>query len=557
MKTYIYVLWAFSSWLWAITGGDPTAHKGGQFIVGVTAYPKSLLYYLSHDQLAHAINSLVFDSLLGSDIETNDFIPGLAKAWKVSPDKKTFTFSLDPTATFSDGTAVTAEDVRFTWETLMNPKNQTAPFQSYFESIESLEVKGASTVVFRARTLHFKNLEKLAGLIILPKHFFSKGNFNKSFHQRLLGSGPYLLDSVETGRKITLKRNPNYWAGGQPQNIGKYNFDRIIFKTTEDPTVAFEAFKRGDTDLHVFNIAKVWVTETNSPVFANNYALKLTINNQVPSGTQGLYWNLRNPLFSDTRVRRALAHLMNRQHWITTLFYDSYLPSVGIINSNSEYRSHRNKLIAYDPKKARELLEQAGWQIGADGVLVKGKTRFEFDTLANSPALTRYLTLYQEDLRKMGILMNTRIQDWPNFLKLLDDRKFDAVMLARSASIDPSDFGTLWGTSEANKKGSSNVSGFSNVEVDKLAAIIDSTFLKKERIPLVQRIDEIITAEQPYALTWEATETRLAYWNRFSFPKKGYFKYSEWWNAYLYWWVDAKKENALNAARSSGSALKH
>lgn len=540
----------------AITGGDPKAVKGGQITVGIGASPKSMVYYLTHDTISAAINSLIFNSLLGNDIRTNEFIPDLAKEWKISRDKMTFTFTLDPLAKFSDGTAVTSADVKFTWETLINPKHNTAPFQSYLSSIASCETPDPQTVIFKAKTLHFKNLEKLAGLLILPRHFFSQGDFNKAFHQRLLGSGPYTLESVAKDSKIVLKRQPQYWAAGQPQNIGKFNFDRIVYKVTEDPTVAFEVFKRGDTDLHLFNIAKVWVTETNSDPFLKNHVVKFALQTKIPSGNQGFYWNLRKPLFQDLNVRMALAHLMNRERWIEDLFYKLYLPSTGILNLTSDYRSRKNTVIRYDINKAKNYLRAAGWTaIGSDAILTKGGVRFEFDILSSSPASNRYLTLYQEDLKKMGIQMNIRVQDWPAFLKLLDDRQFDAVTLARTADTDPSDFGSLWGTGEAEKKGSSNVSGFSNLEVDKLAEKIDRTFEKTLRLPMVQRIDELITSKQPYALTWESRETRVAYWNRFSFASKGYFDYSDWSSVFHYWWLDSDKETKLKAAKASGESI--
>ncbi|MBI4403860.1 MAG: ABC transporter substrate-binding protein [Deltaproteobacteria bacterium] len=540
----------------AITQGNPKAPKGGSITIALPGYPKSLLSYTANEQMSQTISSLVLESLLDMDVKTYDFIPLLASEWKISPDKKIFTFKLNPNARFSDGTKVTAEDIKFTWDAIMNPKHKTAPFRSVFASIESCQVLDETTVQFRAKYLHFKNLEKLAGLTVLPRHFFSKGDFNKSFNSKLLGSGPYVLGEVKQGERIILTRNPNWWGAGLPQNVGKYNFDKIVYKSTNDPNVQFEVFKRGDLDVYAFYSAKMWTTQTSGRPFDKNYIAKLRAETSIPSGMQGFFWNLRRPLFKDRRVRLALSHLTNRERWVKDLFYNNYQISAGILNLNSEYRSPQIKPVPYDPKKARQLLNEAGWtEVGKDGILVKDGLRFEFELLEDNPMSSRYLTLYQEDLKNMGIKLNIRVVDWATALKLSDDRQFDAKSIKLTGSIHPSDFRQIWGSEEADIKGSTNYTGYKNPDVDTLAQKIDETFDKALRIPLVRKLEEMIHHDQPIAMAWELVGYRLAYWNKFSFPGKGFFPYTEWEQAIHYWWWDKEKEEKLKKAMAGDLAF--
>jgi len=560
MNRLLYVLVSIfftTHTLLAMPLGNPKAPKGGKFVVGFSAYPKSLVYYLSFDVFAATVNSVILESLLDVNPKTYELMPLLAESWHVSKDKKTFTFKINPKAKFSDGKPVTAHDMKFTWDTLLNPKNKTAPFKAMLASFESCKVIDDHTVQFRAKTLHFKNLEKVAGLFILPKHFFSKGNFNKAFNRKLLGSGPYLLKEVKRGERIVLKRNPKYWGATLPQNIGKYNFDKLIFKAVSDYNVQYEIFKRGDIDYFYFLVAKMWATQTSGSKYKNNYIKKLKVTNLSPYSMQGFAWNLRKPLFQDRRVRLALSHLMNRERWIKELFFNQYVMGTGIMAVNSVYRSPKNKPIPYSPRKAKKLLKESGWdKVGSDGVLVKGKQRFQFETLYESSAAERYLTMFQEDLKKMGIKMTLRQVDWTTGLKLTDDRQFVAKMIARGRGVDPSDFAVTWGSDQADIKGSANLTGYKNPEVDKLAQEIDQTFNKKKRIPLVRKLDEIIAHDQPMSFAWEATFYRTAYWNKFSFPGKGYFDYSDWSSMYHYWWYDEAKANKLKKAIGAGKRFK-
>lgn len=518
--------------------GDPKAVKGGTFTLNFPGYPKDLLFYLGLDEFSESINNEILEPLAEIHAESGELVPRIAKDWTISKDKKTVTFNLNPEATFSDGTPVTSADVLFTWEALLNPKNKTVPFQSYFSTIESCTTPTPRTVVFKAKVVHFKNIEKLASLYVLPKHFYSKGDFNKDFNSKILGSGPYTLEEVKPGERIVLKRNPAYWGGKLPQNTGRFNFDKLVFKIIPENEVAHEAFKKGDLDYFYFVLAKMWAADTDGEVYKSGRIKKVRAENLLPYATQGIAWNLRHPIFKEKNVRLAMSHLFNRERLIKELFYDNYTLATGVIHRKSVYHSPANTPLLYDPQKAQKLLQSAGWkELDSEGVLVKNGTRFEFELLTKSPASHRFLTIYQEDLKKVGIKMSIRTLDWGTALKLIEEWKFDATDMARSRDNDPADFGTIWGSAEADKKGSSNFTGYKNTRVDQLAEVIDKTFDKKRRIPLVQQMDLILAEDQPFTFGWESSYFRIAHWNKFSYPGRGYFNYSKWTDVFDYWWM--------------------
>lgn len=550
LLTALIMVLVSSQALPSATLGNPKAPIGGTFVQGIGAYPKSILYYISNDVYAAEISSLIFESLVERNPETYQLIPALATSWEESKDHMTFTFKINPKARFSDGKPVTAHDVKFTWDVIQNPKNNTVPMRVALTSIASCEVVDDLTVKFHAKTLHYKNFDKAASMMVLPKHFFEKGDFNRDFHNKLLGSGAYILHKAERGEKVILRRDPKYWGWMLDQNKGRYNFEELVFKAVGDYNVQYEMFKRGDFDLFEFYVSKMWITETNGPLYDKKLIKKMRIENSEPRGMQGIAWNLRRPLFQDIRVRKALALLMNRKQWIEDLFYNQYKLSKGIIQLDSEYQDPSIVPVPYDPSAAKKLLNEAGWsQTDSSGILVKDGKRFEFELLENSDAGMRYLTRYQEDLKKMGIQMNIRVVDWTTAIKLVEDRKYDARALAYTRGVEPSDFASMWGSEAADTKGSSNFTGYKNPAADKLCLEIDQTFDKKKRIPLVHKLAKMIFDEHLVAWGWELAFGRVAYWDKFSFPGKGYFKYSSPRDMIHYWWYDAEKAKSLEEKR--------
>ncbi len=229
---------------------------------------------------------------------------------------------------------------------------------------------------------------------------------------------------MKPGESIRLKRSATYWGLNLPENIGRYNFDRITYRTVPDQNMEFEVFKKGEIDYFYFLMAKMWEQETDSVAFRHHYIQKLKATNLLPYATQGIAWNLRRPLFQDRDTRVALSLLMNRKKLISDLFFNNYVPSSGIVPVTSEYHSPLNSPLPYDPARAKALLQAAGWLPGGDGLLVKNGRRFEFELITDNSNALRYLTVFQEAFLKAGIKMNLRVIDWSTRLKARRRGKF-------------------------------------------------------------------------------------------------------------------------------------
>lgn len=535
--------------------GDPKAKKGGQISIVTTEFPKSFNYFVNNASDAALVFGMLYDSLAALDPKTLEYHPVLAESWTISADKKEFTFKMNPKARWANGMPVTAEDVKFTYDTIMNPKNLTSVPRISFSRFDEPQIIDKMTIRFRAKNVHYNNFLTLASLQVLPKHGFAGKDFNKAFTMSLpAGSGPYTLSEVKEGRYYVLKRRPDYWGAKLPLNTGAFNFDRIRFRVIKNEKAAFESFKRGDFDLFVESIAKRWVTETDAAPFQRNWIVKQKIHNYEPQGFQGLVFNMRKPIFKDGRVRLAIAHLIDRDTLIKKLMYNQYYPLRSYWPSLANDRP--NPVTVYDPVSAKKLLAEAGYdRTDKAGYLINAKgQRMEFTITYVNESFERHLTVIKEDCAKAGVKVNLELISWATLLKKADNYNFDTMVMAWSASLFP-DPEQLWHSSHLSEPGGSNLAGYSNPEVDRLIESLPPIFDAAKREKIIREIDEIIYRDTPYALFWGANYSRLYYWNKFGMPKTVFSRVGGWSDALVYWWIDPAKEQKLKAAMKQRKSL--
>ncbi len=527
--------------------GDPNAIKGGNITLHTSEFPKSFNYYINNAVDASIVFSLVYESLISIHPETLEFMPLLAKSWRISKDKKTFIFEIDERAKWADGKPVTAYDVLFTYETIMNPSNMTSVQRIFLSRFNKPEILGERKIKFVAKNVHYNNFITLGGLNILPKHLFEGKNFNRDFNNNLpAGSGPYVLSEVKEGRYYILKRRGDYWGYALPHQTGIYNFDRIKFKVIRDDNVAFEAFKKGDFDIFTSITAKRWVTETNSIHFQKNWILRKKIYNFRPQGFSGIALNMRKPIFKDKRVRQALFMLFDRETLIKTLMYNEYKP----LNSYwASINTQPEKIIPYNPEKAKMLLKEAGYdRLDNEGYLVnKEGNRLEFKIYYVTEAFEKHLTTYVESCRKVGVKVNLERLSWATLLKKLDNYDFDALTIGWSTSLfeDPEQ---LWHSRHINEAGGNNLPGYKNKEVDRLIEMLPPIFDVAKRNEIIKQIDNIIYEEVPYILFWGANYEKIFYKPIFGMPKNCLTKYGSVYDFLVYWWIDPEKEKLYKDA---------
>ncbi|MEM7009799.1 MAG: peptide-binding protein, partial [Thermodesulfobacteriota bacterium] len=343
------------------------------------------------------------------------------------------------------------------------------------------------TVEFTYARPYFLALEFCGGMPIVPKHIFDKGDFNTNPAGRSpVGTGPYKFVRWTTGRDIVIEKNPDYW-GDKPK------LDKIVFKIITDNTVAFQVLKREELDVSGLTPIQ-WERQTNTPSFKENYD-KLSY---FTPNYSYIGWNSRRPYFADKKVRTALTHLVNRELILNKILFDLGAIVTNPFYINSPEYDKSIEPYPYDPKKAEELLEEAGWvDSDGDGIRDKDGVKFAFEFLIPGGSETgeKIATILKEELDKMGIQMDIRKTEWAVFTTRLNERNFDAVTLAWSMGVE-SDPYQIWSSTQADS--GSNFIGFKNEEADKLIEQARVEFDREKRKELYRRFAEIVHEEQPY-----------------------------------------------------------
>lgn len=494
---------------------NENAPVGGVFNRNLGGEPPTLHPITATDLYASIVHSYVFDSLAARHPESGEFVPRVAEKWEASKDNKVYTFFLRKNVTWSDGKPLTAEDVKFSLEAIRNPEYKAVHLQPYYESIEKVEVVDTHTVKFYLKDTYFQNFISMVGLTLIPKHVYGDVEKSKKMSKTVVGCGPYTLEKFERGQRLVLKRRADWYGFQTPEWKGAYNFEAINMRFVKEDAVAFEMMKKTEIDFMSltpeYYIQKANGTPWGETVFKNK------VENKAPKGFGFIGWNFRKPMFQDKNVRLALYHLLNREEMNQKFRFGLSDLATGPLYKQSEYASPKVKPVLFDPAKAKTLLTQAGWKDSdKDGVLDKTiggqKTAFRFSLIYANKDVEKYWTLYKEDLKKAGIDMELKYLEWNSFLKILDEGSFDAAALGWSGSLewDPKQ---IWHSSNA-VPGGSNFIAYKNTEVDKL---IDQARMepdKKKRIPLLQKVYEMIAADVPYAFLFNDKFTLYANSNK-------------------------------------------
>jgi microcin C transport system substrate-binding protein len=534
---------------------NPQAVKGGTFTTWAGGFPKSLNMWLEYNSFIKDITDLMFEPLVDLHASENRWVGVLADSWTISPDQKVFTFHIDPRARWSDGKPVTAEDVLFFYDVIMNPKNLTSLFRVGLGRFNRPVVKDSLTIELTAKTVHWANFVEAGNtMTALPKHIWDGKDFNTLNFEIPVVSGPYRILEVKKDRSLTLQRRADWWGRAKKYNQNKYNFDYLKYRFMEDPTKVLETFKKGELDFITVNTAAIWAEKTRFDQVKKGWVVRQRIFNPQPKSFSGFAFNLRRPQFQDVRVREALSELINRPLMNEKLMFNQYI----LINSYFPdlYPGNVNPAIPvrpYDPKHARELLAAAGWKPGPDGILAKDGKPFEVTFMTASPDL-RHHNVVLEDFKAVGIRAKIEQVSYSTLSKRMDNHEFDMYWVSWQADRlrDPE---AGWVSKTADEISTNNYPGVKDKVVDSLIELqkTEMDLDKRNRIlvELDARLNEII----PYALLWIADNDRVLYWNRYGTPKYVYDKYRDSRCIPIYWWEDPAKAKALKEAMDAGKSL--
>ncbi|MFU8780779.1 MAG: extracellular solute-binding protein [Kiritimatiellia bacterium] len=532
------------------------AETGGNLISFAGQYPASFNYYLANNTFSAELFGMMYESLLDLDPFTLEYAPGLAASWTIAEDKKTFTFTIDPDARWSDGTPVTAKDVRWTFDAIMDPSNLTGPHKVSLERFEPPVVIDERTIAFTAHEVHWQNLGAVGSFVILPEHAYENEDFNRLNFSFPVVSGPYRLGRIQEGTSVELNRRDDWWRRTKQSTGNIYNFENLTFRFYAERENAFDAFEQAQIDVFPVYTARVWAQETQGRRYLNNWIVRQEIQNHQPVGFQGFAMNQRRPPFNDIRVRKAMAHLLNRERMNRTLMFSMYFLYTSYFEDlYFDGAPNNNPVFNYDPEKARALLTEAGWQPNPQtGRLEKDGQPLAFSFLSRDAMADRFLQIFNEDLVRVGITMNIERQDWAAWSRSMNRFDYDMTWAAWSAGLfkNPE---SMWHSSEADRPGGNNITGFRSAEVDQLIEQQKTIFDVATRHDIVRRIDGILTANVPYILLWGSNANRMLYWNRFGTPPTVLSRLGDASSARVYWWFDEDADAELQHARSENLPL--
>lgn len=541
--------------------GDPRAIKGGVYKEDLRDFPGTLRMEgpESNSALNYMIGPMVYETLLSIHPTSLAFMPVLATHWQVSPDRATYRFRINPNARWADGQPVVADDVVATWVFRMDKGLQDPSNQMTFGKFEKPVAESKYIVRVQSKVLNWRNFLYFAGMSIYPAHVLKNVDgaaYLKDYNFKLLpGSGPYVVEEADVvkGKSVSIRRRPSgYWAEKARRNVGLNNIDEIRETVVRDQKLAFEMFKKGDLDKYYVNVSREWVEELNFDRVERGLIQKRKIFNDQPSGFAGLAFNTRKAPFSDVRVRKALTLLMNRDELINRLFFKEYVP-LNSYYAGGIYENKSNPPNKYDQQEALRLLGDAGWNSrDAQGRLVKGGQPLTVEIVNYDKGAETWLTVYQEELRKVGIGLNLRLVTPETQFKLIMDRNFDVAYTGWGSLLFPNPE-TSFGSALADVPNNNNITGFKDKRVDELLVQYDKEFDASKRAAIIQEVDGIVANSYQYALTWDAPFQRIAYWNKFGHPEGYLTRIGDYRDMTTLWWIDPQKEADLRRAMGDAS----
>ena len=544
--------------------GDPRAKKGGLLRHITTRFPATMrtegqnANYVENSTIA----GLCYESLIGTHPVTLEFIPGLATHWKISDDKMTFWFRINPDARWSDGREVTAADVVATWdlhmdETILSPSDQLV-----FGKFERPTVEGKYIVSVVAKELSWRNFLYFGGMSILPSFYLNQidgTDYLKEYQFKMLpGTGPYEIkeEDIISQESFTLTRRGDYWAKDDPANKYTSNFDKIKFIVVKDNNaLIFEKFKKGEADFYTVSAAREWVEETDFEAVQKGWVKKHKIYSEKPAGTSGYAFNMRKWPFDDKRVRMAFTYLYNREKMNEEMYYNEY-SMMNSLYSGSVYENPNNEKIVYSPEKAMKLLKEAGYTSrNEDGWLVHEDGRVLRFELAIQKGLDYMVTPVQQMMKEYGIEMQIKYIDGNANWKNLMERNFTIYMQNWGGLVFPNPETSLH-SSLADQNNNNNIGGFKSPRVDELLEEYDVTFDQARRVEIIREIDGIYSDIHPAAWGIARNYQRVLFWDKFGYPEYMVGRYTgDYRTVFTHWWFDADKEKALEEAMANGTDL--
>ncbi|MCL9657211.1 extracellular solute-binding protein [Pseudomonas protegens] len=561
---------------------NPDAPKGGTFRMAGFGSFDSLNPFISKGVPEQNIG-LIYDTLMAQSLDEPFTEYGLV-AGKIekAPDNSWVRFYLRPEARFNDGQPIRAEDVVFSFQTLMSAGSPL--YRGYYADVDQVIAEDPLRVLFKFKHSNNRELPLILGqLTVLPKHWWESRDFAKSNLEVPLGSGPYRVTAVKAGRSIRYERVKDYWGRDLPVNRGFYNFDVITSDYYRDNTVALEALKAGQFDYWLEMSAKNWASAYNTPAVAQGRLIKEQIVNGNPTGMQGFVFNTRRPMFQDVRVRHALSLLLDFEWSNKQLFNGAYtrtrsyfensemaatglpgpdelaileplrgkIPEQVFNEAFAPSQCDGSGMIRAQQRQAYQLLQEAGWRIVDDKMVDAQGKPVVIEFLLAQTEFERVLLPFKRNLADLGIDLVIRRVDVSQYITRVRSRDFDMIVGSFPQSNSPgNEQREFWMSSSADKPGSRNYIGLKDPAIDSLVESLINADSRASLVAHARALDRVLQWGYYVIPNWHIKTWRVAYWDHIGHPQVAP-KYDIGINT---WWIKPDAKPAVEPAPDQAAA---
>ena len=560
---------------------NPQAPKGGTLNKAASGGFDSFNPFIVQGETPSGLTyfgGILWDTLMeqGSD-EASVSHPLIAKDFKYPADYSSATYRLNPDARWHDGKPITADDVKYSMETL---KEHSPRHNAYFKNVTEVKTDNERQVTFVFDQKDNRELPQIMGdLPVIPKHWWEgtdangkKRDFSRSTLEVPLGNGPYRIGKFSAGSSIEWERVKDYWAADLPVRKGRFNFDRIRYTSFKDDSAQWEAFKKGGIDdYRRQSSARRWATQYVFPAVKEGKVRKQEFEFTRAYVNLAIYLNTRLPRFQDRRVRKALTWTFNFDRLNKDVFYELYarstsyygdteiaakgMPSPAELEILEEYRgkipdevfTEAFELPSYGERRderrhlktALDLFGEAGWvRKGTKLVNEKSGEQFNLEIIATQQSSLRSMKPWMDSLKKLGINATFRVIDTAQYINRYNKFEYDVFLRPTIQSISPgNEQREYWSSKAADTPGSRNMAGIKNPVIDELVERIIFAKDRETQVVLVKSLERILQFEYYGIPAWTAVVERYAFWDKIKVPKKqpansGADPFS--------WWIDPK-----------------
>ena len=540
---------------------NPDAPQGGTMRYGVFGTFDNLNPVIVRGALTTArglwfdkqFGNLVFEPLMQRSMDEPFTMYGLLAETVETDDARSFVeFQLNPEATFSDGKPVRPEDVLFTVEMLR--EHGRPMYANWLRPAVEIEKIGEHGVRFTFDDTADRETPMLiSGLPVLPEHAFDRDSFEQTTLEPVIGSGPYVIDTVEPGQRIVYRKNPAYWGKDLPVKQGFDNYETIAIEYFRDANAQFEAFKKGLSHIYIEGDPNHWRTAYDFPAVTRGDVVLESFTSGAPSNMLGFVFNTRRDVFADRAVRKGLSMLFDFEWANHNLFYDAYartgsffqnseLSSFGRPASDEERTLLGDHVDAVDPEvldgsyapmqtdgsgsdrkalqAAVSALRDAGYQFEGRSLIGPDGKPLAFEILVQSSEQERIALAYKRSLDRVGIQATIRQVDDAQYQARKNAYDYDMILATYSASLSPgAEQVYRWGSVSRDLPGTFNYAGAADPALDTMIGEIVAARSREDFVTAVRAYDRLLISGYYVLPLFHLPEQWLARWKFIQHPE--------------------------------------